>query len=438
MSGRIDGLDMTDDELTDAWVYLFGRFLVIRQEHIDLAEDGVTYNAIKHNPPVITGAAASAAPTFVNPNLDVVYSEAWIAVDAATPALLVVPEIPAGTYSTAQIVDEWAEITYNINARTMPDHPHGTFALCLEGSDPVIPDGAVRLDLPSAKAKLLVRVQMGADVESAAELQHGFSLSSMGCPQIEPAVPAPAFTNTAPPGAAMFAQPALDRALAPPDRSGHGDAFRPRLDRIAAFVADDPANARRIDEFVHTTAFPAFMQLLLTDLAEVGHGWRTTGNRGGFGTDYRFRTVANFAGIWWNSASEVIYYALQADETGHPPTGDHTYSIRFGPGESPGEHVDGYWSMTLYSHPDVRLVPNPIGVYSISYRTELVDDADGGFTVAIAPSRPDGTPESNWLPSTPPGQPWSIVLRLYLPRREVLEGEWSPPALAMRDAAAGP
>src|SRR6188472_1210395 len=115
----------SDEQVTQAWVYLLGRYLVIRQEGIDLAEDGIDYNVIKHNPAVVVGSAAGAAPTFVNPNLDVVYSEAWIAVDEATPAILQVPQVPAGTYSTAQIVDEWAEITYNINARTMPEHPHG-------------------------------------------------------------------------------------------------------------------------------------------------------------------------------------------------------------------------------------------------------------------------------------------------------------------------
>jgi len=429
VSERIDGLDMTVAELTDAWVYVFGRFLVIRQEHVDLAEPGVDYNVIKHNPPVLAGAQDGPAPTFVNPNLDVVYSEAWIAVDEDTPVLLDVPEVPAGTYATAQIVDEWAEITHNVNARTMPDHPYGTFALCLAGSDPEIPDGAIRLDLPSAKAKLLARVQIGADLQAAVALQHGFAVRSTGTPRIAPAVPVPTFANTAPPGAALFAQPALDAALAAPDRSGHADAFRPALSRIAAYVAADPANARRVDELVRTDVFPAFMRLLLTDLAEVGNGWRTTGDRTGFGTDYRFRTVANFAGIWWNSATEVIYYALQADERGRPPTGDHRYTIRFGPEEAPGGHVDGYWSMTLYSHPDVRLVPNPIGVYSISYRTDLAFDDDGGFTIHIAAEQPDGVPVSNWLPSTGVGQAWSIVLRLYLPRADVLDGSWSPPAM---------
>ena len=361
------------------------------------------------------------------------YSEAWIGVDAETPVLLVVPEVPAGTYSTAQIVDEWAEITYNINPRTMPDHPHGTFALCLAGSDPVIPRGAVRLDLPSAKAKLLARVQMGADADAAVALQHGFSVRSCGSPRIEPAVPVPAFTNTAPPGAAMFAQPALDQALAPPDRSGHGDAFRPRLDRIAAFVAADPANARRIDELVRTKRVPGVHEAAPHRPRRGRTRWRTTGNRSGFSVDYRFRTVANFAGIWWNSASEVIYYALQADETGHPPTGDHTYAIRFGPGESPGEHVDGYWSMTLYSHPDVRLV-HPIRSVSTRSATapSWVHDADGGFTVHIAAKQPDGTPQIQLAAVHTARRAFGASCCACIsPREDVLAGEWSPPAMTI-------
>ena len=45
----------SDDQVTEAWVYLLGRYLVIRQEGIDLAEDGVDYNVLKHNPAVVAG-----------------------------------------------------------------------------------------------------------------------------------------------------------------------------------------------------------------------------------------------------------------------------------------------------------------------------------------------------------------------------------------------
>ena len=428
MSDVIAGLDLAPEEVGEAWLYLFGRALVIRQERLDLAEEGVDYNVIKHNPPVLAGGGAGEAPTFVNPNLDVVYSEAWIAVDERTPAILEVPEIPAGTYYTAQIVDEWAEITYNINDRTFPDHPHGTFALCLTGSDPEVPAGAQRLEIPSAKAKLLARVEIGEDVDAAVELQHGFSVRSLGTPDVDPAIAIPEFTNTAPLASALFARPQLEQALEAPDRSGHAEHFRPQLERIADFVSSDDAHAQQIDALIHETVFPRFIRTL-TQVGEVKNGWSSTGNRTGFGDDYKFRTAANFGGIWWNSASEVIYYVLVSDGEGDQPVGDNTYAISFDSADAPSEHVDGYWSITLYSHPEVMLVPNPAGKYSVSGRTDLEADSDGSFTITIAHEQPPEAPEANWLPSTPPGKPFALVLRLYLPRREVLEGTWSPPPM---------
>ena len=104
--------------VTDAYVYLLGRAIVIRQEQTDLKEPGVDYNVIKYNP------AGSA--DFVNPNLDVAYMEAWIAVDDETPVLLEIPEVK-DRYYTAQILNEWGEVITNIHGRDYPSHPHGKF-----------------------------------------------------------------------------------------------------------------------------------------------------------------------------------------------------------------------------------------------------------------------------------------------------------------------
>jgi hypothetical protein len=424
----IAGLGITVEEYADAWTYVFARFLVIRQEHLDLSEDGVTYNVIKHNPPVLTGAASGTAPTFVNPNLDVVYSEAWIAVDADTPAVLTVPEIPPGTYYTAQIVDEWAEITYNINERTLPQQPHGSYALCLAGSTPEIPDGALRLDIPSGKAKLLARVEIGDDVDAAVRLQHGFSIRSTGTPAVEPAIDIPMFTNTGPPPVTtLFGRPRLEQALAAPDRSGLAEKFGPVLDAIADHVAD-PARAAELDEITRTTVFPGFLHYLVT-LGTAVDGWSTTGDRTEFGADYHFRTAANFGGIWWNAATEVIYFIGQSDRDGTPLTGDHLHALRFAPGDTPQDHVTGYWSITALSHPDSRLIPNPADRYSLSRHSGLSPDTDGGLTIYIGPERSEGAPEANWLPSTGPGRPYALILRMYLPADDVLDGTWHPPGL---------
>jgi hypothetical protein len=92
---RGDTVPLPDEKtIVDAYTYLLGRMLVIRQEQMDRKGDGFAYNAIKYNP---LGSA-----DFVNPNLDVAYLEAWIAVDANTPALLEVPQI-TGRYYTAQL-----------------------------------------------------------------------------------------------------------------------------------------------------------------------------------------------------------------------------------------------------------------------------------------------------------------------------------------------
>ena len=207
MSGE---LGVSAEQVTEGWVYLLGRYLVIRQEAIDLAEDGVDYNVLKHNPAVVVGTDAGAAPTFVNPNLDVVYSEAWIAVDASTPAILEIPDVPAGRYYTAQIVDEWAEITHNINERNYPDHPHGRYAICLAGSSPEIPEDCLRVDIPSSKAKLLTRVELGDDVDGAVALQHRSRWPRRVRRTSRPAE-IPDFDNAHLPGAWAFEQPTSTR-----------------------------------------------------------------------------------------------------------------------------------------------------------------------------------------------------------------------------------
>ena len=89
-------LRISDGDVTDAYIYLLGRVLVIRQEHMDRGAPGFAYNTIKYNP---IGSA-----DWVNPNLDTAYLEAWFAVDSDTPIIFEVPEIK-GRYYTAQILD---------------------------------------------------------------------------------------------------------------------------------------------------------------------------------------------------------------------------------------------------------------------------------------------------------------------------------------------
>ena len=176
-----------DKTLSDAYTYLLGRVLVIRQEHMDRRGDAFAYNAIKYNP---LGSA-----DFVNPNFDVAYFEAWFAVDDRTPVLLEVPEI-RDRYYTAQILDEWGEVIVNINERTFPSKPYGKFALVKPGFTGTIPIDAARIELHSSKAKMLGRVEIKGDPEGAVRLQQQFKATALGTPLIVPPPAIPMFDNT--------------------------------------------------------------------------------------------------------------------------------------------------------------------------------------------------------------------------------------------------
>ena len=365
---------------------------------------------------------------FVNPNLDVAYLEAWFAVDETTPVVLEVPKVE-GRYYTAQIMDEWADILYNVNERNLPDHPCGRFALCLSGSNPTIPEGAVRLDLPSRKAKMLARVERKGDDQGALALQHQFRIIKSSEPAIVPAVEIPMFSNKELITVDAFSQPMLDQVLdSAPDNMKLAPGMQKQARDIAAFIATAEDNRAAIDAILRQKAVPGLVQFVRSYGDKRG-GWiATTGKETGFGEDFWFRAAANFAGIWWNNNQEVVYFIGEADATGTPLDGDSVYVLDFKAEDLPAKHVNAYWSLTLMSLPDYRVVPNRLDRFNFNNRSQFEFEPDGSLKLHLASELPSGVPESNWLPC-PKGRPFTLNLRTYVPKAEVLSGEYYVPPI---------
>ncbi|WP_421996362.1 DUF1214 domain-containing protein [Reyranella sp.] len=427
-NGPVPGLGLTEQDVVDAYIYVLARYLVIRQERIDLAEGKNDYNVIKYNE---LGEAA-----FVNPNLDVAYLEAWLAVDEDTPVILEIPRIE-GRYYTVQIMDEWADIVCNVNQRSFPHRPHGRFAFCLKGSTPRLPANVLQLDLPSRKAKMLARIERRGDDETAVRLQRGFRIVEAGRPRIEPAVAIPAFDNANPITVDAFATPMVEAVLdSAPDAMKLAGAMQGNVMSIASFVAGSEANRALVEAITRTIALPALIKFIRSYGDRRG-GWiATTGKEKGFGEDYWFRTAANFAGIWWNNNEEVVYYIGEQDETGAQLNGDNVYTIHFEQRDLPGEHVDAYWSLTLLSLPDYRVIPNPLHRYSFNHLSRFEHGDSGSLTLYFAASRPAGIPESNWLP-TRRGEAFSLNMRMYVPKAEVLNGNYYVPPIVKQTECDG-
>jgi hypothetical protein len=411
-------LPLSEQEIVDAYIYILGRYLVIRQEHIDMAEEGVDYNVIKFNE---LGKAE-----FVNPNLDVAYLEAWFAVDENTPVILEIPKVE-GRYYTAQIMDEWAEITTNINERNYPEYPYGRYALCLKSSSPEVPEGVLRVDIPSKKAKMLARVERQGDDDGAVQLQRSFKIIKVGEPFIEPAVTIPMFTNDAPIAVEAFSQPMLGQVLeSAVDLAGVADVQQENALVVAEFVAESEDNKTAVDAIIKGKAFPQVIEFIRS--LDSRGGWSSTREYVKMGDDFLFRCATNYAGIWWNSSAEVVYYIGNKDQDGELLHGDNAYLIHYEADELPMEHANAYWSLTMLSLPDYRVVPNEMERYNLNNISGLQYEADGSLKIYLAGELPADAPESNWLPA-PKGKPFTLNHRIYVPKEDVLTGEWYAPPI---------
>ena len=91
--------------------------------------------------------------------------------------------------------------------------------------------------------------------------------------------------------------------------------------------------------------------------------------------------------------------------------------------------------MTMYRMPEILLVDNPIDRYLLNspMLAQFKRDADGGLTLYIQNESPGKDKESNWLPA-PKGW-FMVVMRLYWPKKEALDGTWAPPQLVKAQAA---
>lgn len=404
--------------LNDAYVYLIGRAVVIRQEQQDITPGGLQFNQIKYNP-------VGKPLEWVNPNLDVANTEAWIAVDAQTPSLLEIPKIE-GRYYTAQIIDEWGEVITNINQRNYPGHPYGKYALVAPGSTAAIPGNAVRIELHSPKAKMLARVELKTDPDNAIALQKQFKLSSLGSPKIAPAVAIPNFSNKELLGVELFDY-AEEILASAPDVSPVAAQLQAKVRDITKLVAD-PARRPAIDELLKKEIIPAFQEFSVTEAGPSKNGWIGSTVIGNYGDDYAIRSAANYIGIWANARHEVIYFVTTQDSEGQPLSGANTYVLHFPKSELPDDVVNAYWSLSLVDVPGFLAVANPLNRYSFNGIAPPKAEADGSLKIYVGPKPGSDVPESNWLPA-PEGKPFSLTFRTYVPKDIVKQGKWFPPAI---------
>lgn len=389
-----------------------------------------------HNSAQVYTPADKAIQT---PNSDTPYSA--VGADLrAEPLVLTVPPIEQDRYYSLQFIDLY---TYNIayvGSRTT-GNGGGKYLLVgpnWQGEKPEGINEVIRSD--TDLAMVLYRTQLfgPSDIDQVKKIQAGYQVAPLSVflnqPSPAPAPPidfVPPLTRDQQKTSPQFFEILnflLGFAPTPPSEQ----ELRARFATIGigpdgSFDADEstPETRSAIEGGMADAwaEFDTFKKDKL-DTGQVTSG-DITGNRETIGTNYLYRMAAAVVGIYGNSKDEAIYVGAFNDSTGAPLTGANNYTYRFAKDQLPP--VNAFWSLTMYELPQSLLVENPMKRYLINspMLPSLVPDADGGYTIYIQNSSPGIEKEANWLPA--PQGPFQMVLRLYWPKPDALNGTWKPP-----------
>jgi hypothetical protein len=409
-----------------AYIYAYPLVLMDTTQRVSLSR-GVPVNHFAH----IVNLSTPASRVVVYPNVDTLYSSAWLDLTKG-PQTLHVPEMH-GRYYTMQFMDAYSDNFAYVGTRSNGGHARG-YAIIPPRWNGSIPAGVERIQAPTDTVWLLGRIvaSEGDDLDKARPLQRQCTLNGSADAPLAPA----ALRSIDPPPkqvAAMNAQAffsAMARLMKINRPHASDRALADQFIRIGVRPGED-FDIERLDPAVRRglaramTAARAIIESKIGADATVRQGWQFQ-EIGKWGNDFLRRATFAWMALAGNDPEEAVYAGVFTDGEGRTLQGSRRYALHLASGQTPP--VNAFWSVTMYDA-DRYLVENPIHRYAIRDRTPgLRYNPDGSLDIWIQREAPPGK-ESNWLPAAE-GE-FSVQMRMYLPKPEALDGRWQPPPILL-------
>lgn len=423
------------DETREAWTHsiaelatVYGLPAVWQHDLMrrELREDGAVVSTFRHE----RRTASPAFSAFRVPNVDTLYSSAWLDLTGG-PVDIELPDF-GPRYFTLQLLDTFSNAC-NIGRRTVGDARR--IRVVPPGAWDTPSSAALELHVDSPVMWVLMRIQVTAD-DVADDLATVHALQDLVT--MDPAPGASQLSVEASPGdvetdwRAFFAT--LDSALRLQHHPAAEDALVAQL-RPLGILADGPFDDTLLDDATRRgmeRGYRSALAMLNENRAllgtPTGTGWTRVADKGRHGTRYLSRAIMNFVGLGANVEDENTSFNTYVDSAGKPLDGRHTYELLL---DDPPQ-TDAFWSITLYEADTGYLHDAPGGVHSVG-------SASGGRSVAASGRILIGhAPHDDavWLPA--PAGRFFLVLRTYSPGAAVVGGSWVPPSLHRVDRASGP
>ena len=359
--------------------------------------------------------------TITSPNNDTLYCNAWLDLTKG-PVTLTIP--PTGErYISVALMNMYTDNDVVLGTRTT-GNGGGRYTIVGPGQPGQGPN-IVRLSTPHGWCLGRILNDGPADLEACHKVQDALILQGPA------GAPPPEYATRKSPWQAYFAS-AQQLLISDPPPAMDGMALK-RLAMLGVTSRGgfdpakiDAAEAKEIEAGV-AEALPSIQR---GNAANIVQGWNyPRSNIGYFGQDYMFRAAVALGGLAALTPAEATYLRPIGDKgPGSPLNGN--YRLSFAAGQLPP--VYSFWSITMYeatADGQFFLTPNALDRFSIGDRTPgLRKNADGSLDIWISRTDPGAERSSNWLPA-PASGPFTVSLRNYLPKDELLDGRWRAPPL---------
>ncbi|MTD95446.1 DUF1254 domain-containing protein [Hyphomicrobium sp. xq] len=440
--------DITEAEAraiaVDAYLYFYPLITMdvtrrqLTNANAENSEIGGAPNAFKN----VQAFPSADMRAVVRPNFDTLYSSAWL--DLTKEPVVVSAPDTGGRYYLLPMLDMWTDVFASPGWRTT-----GTAAANFLVTPPGwrvesgLPENMQHIAAPTPYVWVIGRTKTDgpADYDAVHKIQDGYKITPLSQwgktpvapsasvdPSVDMKTPPKVQVDTMP-GDRYFAYAAELLKLHPPHITD--EPIIARLKRIGfeAGKSFDPTSASAAAQQGLAGA-PAAAQKLMQwkapTLARVANGWSmNTDTMGVYGNFYLKRAMVAQLGLGANLAEDAVYPLNLADATGKPLDGAAAgYTLHFAKDGLPP--AEAFWSVTLYDN-DGFQVANPLNRFALSSWMPFKTNADGSLDLYFQNASPGADKEANWLPA--PKGPFTLTMRIYAPKREVLTGQWDPPPL---------
>lgn len=386
--------------------------------------------------------------TIVTPNSDTPYCMMWLDL-RSEPQIISVPEVDEGRYYSFQLID-WYTHNYAYIGTLGNNNVAGKYLIAGPGWNGEKPEGITEvITSESNLVFIVVRTQVfnADDMPNVEEIQGKYNIQSYStylgekAPTPAPTINFPKWVDGSEYTTAAFEY--FDFALDQVEKHPDEIELMKKFAKIGLGTSEKFNVVDKDSSFIN--ALTEGMKEALADMKTLTvetakdpmAGAKSFGTREHLKKSsshfnqpnfYLQRAVVAQVGIYGNSAEEAIYFGYIFNENQEPYNAAlNNYTMKFETNNLPP--VNAFWSLSMYDGKTQLFIHNSLSRYLLnsSMASSFIKEDDGSIVLYLQKDSPGKDRESNWLPA--PDGPFYTILRMYMPKEQVLNGDWPMPKM---------